>query len=73
MLVRFGFSNYTSDISFEEDPPIQTPAGHWALYGEGNLNLKDQSYGLISLPGYWDYLSDQAAQGVVKELVRALE
>jgi hypothetical protein len=73
MLVRFGFSTYTTDISFEEDPPIRTPSSPWALYGEGNLNLKDQSYGLISLPAYWDYLSTHAADAIVKEITRVLE
>jgi len=72
MLVRFGFSTYTHEISFEDDSPITTPATPWALYGEGNVNLVDRSFGLISLRGYWSHLGQQAAEKIVAELVRAI-
>lgn len=72
MLVRFGFSTYTTDISFEDDAPITTPASPWALYGEGQANLVDQSFGLISLRGYWSHLAQQAAEKITAELVRVM-
>lgn len=72
MLVRFGFSTYTTQISFEDNDPITTPASPWALYGEGDVNLVDRSFGLISLRGYWSHLGQQAAEKIVAELVRVM-
>ncbi len=72
MLVRYGFSTYTTEIDFEEDAPVQLPAGEYAFYGEGRLTLKDRSFGLISLRGYWQYLAAQAAEKITADLQREM-
>lgn len=72
MQIRFGFSTYSSEIDFKDDAPMQVPSGDFALYGEGDLHLRDQSFGLISLRGYWDYLAEQAAAKVVEEVGRVM-
>lgn len=69
MQVRWAFSSANIDVSFDDTRPftlnnLQGPA----LLARGKVNLRDRTYGLVSLPGYWNYLAAQAAKAVQTEL-----
>ncbi len=68
MQVRWAFSSSNIDVSFDDTQPftLNNLAGP-ALLARGKINLRDRTYGLISLPGYWSYLASQAAKAVQSE------
>lgn len=60
------------DISFRDDaaPHFVSIAGQPSLQFQGKITLTDTSWGLISLPGYRDYLADKLAgqvQGTLQQ------
>ena len=59
------------DVSFKDDEPthfttITTPGG--SLQFKGTYQLNDTSWGLMSLPGYQDFLAQNLAQTIVKSV-----
>jgi hypothetical protein len=50
------------DVSFKDQEPTHFQAGSFQF--KGTYNLEDVSWGLMSLPGYQDYLAQNAAHTV---------
>ena len=54
------------DVSFKNDEPTHFQAGSFQF--KGTYKLDDVSWGLMSLPGYQDYLAQNAAETILKSV-----
>ena len=54
------------DVSFKDDEPTHFQSG--TLQFKGTYQLNDASTGLMSLPGYQDFLAQNLAQTIVKSV-----
>lgn len=70
--VRFGFSTYSPDVSLVTGEPFLFTSKNGAEYlyaSRGEIELNDQTYGLVSLPGYWQWIADKTAQEIVARMM----
>lgn len=76
MKVRWGFSTFNTEIDFEQDPPRMdlqsTPDNSFIMMAYGNVQARDRTIGLVSLPAYWNHLARQGAQKIAAELADKL-
>ena len=57
------------DVSFKDNEPTHFQSGGaGSLQFKGTYQLEDTSWGLMSLPGYNDYLAQNTAQTIVKSV-----
>ncbi len=54
------------DVSFKDDEPTHFQSGSFQF--KGTYMLDDVSWGLMSLPGYQDYLTQKAADTILKSV-----
>jgi hypothetical protein len=74
MEVRYGFSTFSSDIPLDKDVLVSIDNRvPYPLHVKGSVKLTDKSFGLISLPGYWDWLSSQAAEKLSADLLSSIK
>lgn len=57
----------SGDVSFKDDDPVQFQSGVQQF--KGVYKIEDASTGLMSLPGYEDFLAKKAAQTIVESVL----
>lgn len=74
MEVKYGFSTYNSNISFDEKVPVMIDnRSAYPLVVRGAVDLSDRTAGLISLPGYWSWLANQASTKISTDLEASIK
>lgn len=76
MMVRFTFSTFSSDVPQEEQKPMMMSnekPGVYTLFAQGSVTIRDTSFGLFSLPGYWDHMAETAAKPVAEEVSKTIQ
>jgi len=74
--IKLVFSNFRAVESIDSSPEVITlPAqnGSPAIEGSGQAEQVDQSYGLLSLPGYRNLITRSAAKSVVENLIEIVK
>ena len=74
--INLVFSNFRAVESIDSSPEVITlPAqnGSPAIEGSGQAEQVDQSYGLLSLPGYRNLITRSAAKSVVENLIEIVK